>query len=273
MENNEIKDVLNEEEPKKRKSRFGVVLGVVIVTLALVFSYLTLSQKEKYRVLDNSSKEVKSIIGSIKDIRTLKGYKVIDKSSDNKLVMISAGLSYDPNGSIEVMDIEFGKNSAKIVVKENIDKNPEKEKVTYPFVIVKLSSEISTISVVDESGEEYEEIFLNKHTNEEPVKAEDNEEEEVESSEEEDKEAEEELEDEEVEEVEEVEEEVVQTKTLTCTYEGKADGTTIEISVGDQYRTFDISDVSKSFDNMEIGRQITIEYIDSVGNGKIVSVK
>ena len=267
MENNEIKDVLNEEEPKKRKSRFGVVLGVVIVTLALVFSYLTLSQKEKYRVLDNSSKEVKSIIGSIKDIRTLKGYKVIDKSSDNKLVMISAGLSYDPNGSIEVMDVEFGKNYAKIVVKENIDKNPEKEKVTYPFVIVKLSSEISTISVVDESGEEYEEIFLNKHTNEEPVKAEDNEEEEVESSEEEDKEADE------VEEVEEVEEEVVQTKTLTCTYEGKADGTTIEISVGDQYRTFDISDVSKSFDNMEIGRQITIEYIDAVGNGKIVSVK
>lgn len=269
MENNKIKDVLNEEEPKKRKSRFGVVLGVVIVTLALVFSYLTLSQKEKYRVLDNSSKEVKSMIGSIKDIRTLKGYKVIDKNSDNKLVMISAGLSYDPNGSIEVMDVEFGKNSAKIVVKENIDKNPEKEKVTYPFVIVKLSSEISTISVVDESGEEYEEIFLNKHTNEEPVKTEDNEEEEVESSEEEDKEAEEVLEDEEV----EVEEEVVQTKTLTCTYEGKADGTTIEISVGDQYRTFDISDVSKSFDNMEIGRQITIEYIDAVGNGKIVSVK
>lgn len=270
MENNEIKDVLNEEEPKKRKSRFGVVLGVVIVTLALVFSYLTLSQKEKYRVLDNSSKEVKSMIGSIKDIRTLKGYKVIDKISDNKLVMISAGLSYDPNGSIEVIDVEFEKNYAKIVVKENIDKNPEKEKVTYPFVIVKLSSEISTISVVDESGEEYEEIFLNKHTNEEPVKTEDSEEEEVESSEEEDKEAEEELEDEEV---EEVEEEVVQTKTLTCTYEGKADGTTIEVSVGGQYRTFDISDVSKSFDNMEIGRQITIEYIDSVGNGKIVSVK
>lgn len=269
MENNK-----NENLEKKKKSRFGMVLGVLIVILAMVFALLVAAQKESYKVLDNSSREVASKISQIKDYRTLKGYKILEDNGKYKLILISAGLSYDKEATLEVEDIEFKKDSISIHVKENINQNPEKEVVNYPFVIVKVDTKIDDIFVYNQTGEQYSEIVINGDDVaelEEGDVGESNQvniDEDANSSEEDN---EDENEESEIENSED--EENVNTKVLTCVFQGRIDSNSIEVSVGDTYRTFDVTEVQNSFANIEIGTSITVEYIDSTVGQKIINVR
>lgn len=272
MENNK-----NENLEKKKKSRFGMVLGVLIVILAMVFALLVAAQKESYKVLDNSSREVASKISQIKDYRTLKGYKILEDNGKYKLILISAGLSYDKEATLEVEDIEFKKDSISIHVKENINQNPEKEVVNYPFVIVKVDTKIDDIFVYNQSGEQYSEIVINgddvAEPEEENIDASNKGDidEDVNSGEEENEDENGESEESEIESSQE--EENVNTKVLTCVFQGRIDSNSIEVSVGDTYRTFDVTEVQNSFANIEIGSSITVEYIDSTVGQKIINVR
>ena len=251
-----------------------MVLGVLIVILAMVFALLVAAQKESYKVLDNSSREVASKISQIKDYRTLKGYKILEDNGKYKLILISAGLSYDKEATLEVEDIEFKKDSISIHVKENINQNPEKEVVNYPFVIVKVDTKIDDIFVYNLTGEQYSERVINGDDVaelEEGDVGESNQvniDEDANSSEEDN---EDENEESEIENSED--EENVNTKVLTCVFQGRIDSNSIEVSVGDTYRTFDVTEVQNSFANIEIGTSITVEYIDSTVGQKIINVR
>ena len=51
------------------------------------------------------------------------------------------------------------------------------------------------------------------------------------------------------------------------------DSNSIEVSVGDSYRTFNVDMVQNAFVNTEIGETITVEYIESSSGQQIVKVK
>ena len=281
-ENNQSNKKQEHEVEKKRKSKFAKVIALLIVILAITFALLTTAQKENYTVLDNTSKEVAPRIKEIKDIRTIKGYKVLEGNGKNQLILISAGLTYDKDGTIKVENVEFNKDKVSITISENINENPEIEKVTYPFLIVKVDKSIKEISVSNVDGEVYNEIFINgeeniqtnpeedkdKDKNEDEVKVEDEVKKEELETDKEDKEQ-----DVENEEAKEDVEEKPATKALTCVFQGRVDSNSVEVSVGDTYRTFDVSKVQNSFTNMEIGKEITVEFEDTSMGQKIVSVK
>lgn len=277
----ENKDLNSKEQEvgKKRKSRFGMVLGVLITILAVTFSFLALGQKENYTVLSSTSKEVMSKISKIKDYRTIKGYKVLEDNGKHKLVLISAGLTYDEFATIEVLDVKISKNKADVTVKENINTNPEREVVKYPFVVLKIESSVEKLVVKTSEGEEYAEIIIDGESVEKEPANEDLDNEEVEketledTEDKEDKEEVKEDKEEEKEDSSQNSQSSENTKTLTCVYRGRVDSNSIEVSVGDSYRTFNVDMVQNAFVNTEIGETITVEYIESSLGQQIVKIK
>lgn len=264
----------------KRKSRFPIVLLILVIVLGIAFAFAANSLKDRYRVLDNSSKEVSSMLSEIKDFRKLKGYKVIKDANDYKIILISAGLTYGKDDSLVVQSIDFESNKFKIVVEESIDPNPEREVITYPYVMVKVDTIKDSFEIVNTNGEVYEEIELHDPTAGIPENSTDKVEEKVEEEEY----AKEETEDakEEVEEEEEVsgnkEEEKVNEvenqnmKYIECEYQGRIDGGSIEVKQGDDYMTFDISSMASTFKNYDYGTKLKIGYIEKNGVNLLVSV-
>lgn len=262
----------------KRKSRFPIVLLILVIVLGIAFAFAANSLKDRYRVLDNSSKEVSSMLSEIKDFRKLKGYKVIKDANDYKIILISAGLTYGKDDSLVVQSIDFESNKFKIVVEESIDPNPEREVITYPYVMVKVDTIKDSFEIVNTNGEVYEEIELHDPTAgipENPTEKVEEVEEEEDAKEETEvaKEVEEEedaSDNKEEEKVNEVENQNM--KYIECEYQGRIDGSSIEVKQGDDYMTFDISSMASTFTNYDYGTKLKIGYVEKNGVNLLVSV-
>ena len=275
----------NETQPVKvkRKSRFGKVLGVIIIIIAITFAFIVVGQRYSYSVLQSNSNEVKSKIEEIKDYRTIKGYKVLESSGQHKLVLISAGLTYDKEAKLEVESVDISKDKAKVVVKEIINTDVENEVVTYPYVVLKLSNSVKDIMIENTDGEKYNEIIIAGKDNTvvvESSESEDDDKEKNSSTKKED--SDKDMDDESIEEdevKEENKEEVVDkdhvssnTKTVKCIYQGRIDSNSVEVMINGEYATFNVDQVQGAFVDKEIGDIITVEYIDGSAGWSAVKV-
>lgn len=273
----------------KKKSRFPKVLLAVVIVLGITFTFAANKMRDRYRVLDNASKEVSSMLPKIKDYRKLKGYKVIRDESDYKIILISAGLTYGKNDNLVVKNVDFESGKVRIIVEENIEENPAVETIMYPYLMLKVDTVKDDIEVLNTDGELYSEIALHdptagipevQETNNEEVENELDEENVENSNEDEDKKEEEKEEvsskedSEEIEvEDEEVKDESKNIKYVTGEYQGRIDGGSIEVKVGNNdYFTFDISDIASSFKNYDYGTKLKIGYIEKNGSNILISV-
>lgn len=272
----------------KRKSKFPIVLLVLVIIIGITFTFAVNKMKDKYRVLDTNSNEVSSMLPDIKDYRKLKGYKVIKDSDDYKIVLISAGLTYGKDDSLTVKDVLFNGDKVKITVEESIDPSPEKEVVRYPYVVLKLDTSKNHIEVSNTKGEEYIEIDLHDETAGIPevqVKDENaiQEQEDI-SKDEVSKEDEAVVEEQgqvsdekdeavvEEQEQEQVSDEAKNMKYVTGEYQGRIDGGSIEVKVGSEYVTFDISGMAMSFPNYQYGTKLKLGYLEKNGGNILISV-
>lgn len=270
---------------EKKKTRFFLIIGILIVVTISSWLFMARGLKETYRILDNDTPEVKSQINIIKDYRKLKGYKIIKDTNEYKMVMISAGLTYGKDDKIEITNVNFDSNGVVITVQESIDPNPEKEVINYPFVIVKLDTNKDHIKVVNTNGDEYSAIDLDNSTNstssdsnnntdednsnkdEETVVTDD---ENNTSNEESDADENQASKDEE----KDTQENTTSTKQISVEYQGRIDDESIEVKIGNDYTTLYLSEGVKSkINNYDSGAKLTLGYIEENGQRRVVSVK
>lgn len=259
---------------EKKKTRFFLIIGILIVVTISSWLFLARGLKETYRVLDNDTSEVKSQIDIIKDYRKLKGYKVIKDTDEYKMVMISAGLTYGKEDKIEITNVNFDSDEVIITVKESIDPNPENEVINYPFIIVKLDTNKDNLKIINANGDEYLPIDLDNSTNDTNSDS-DNNANEDESSEDESTVVtdEEDTSTDKNQPSQENEENTESTKEIHVEYQGRIDDESIEVKIGDDYTTLYLSeDVKSKINNYDAGAKLTLGYIEENGQKRVISI-
>lgn len=268
---------------KKSYMKLGIVVAVIIAIMGIMFMFN--SAKDSFRILNENSAEVSSKMDEIRDYRKLKGYKVLESSRDSQVLLISAGLTYGEEDTVEIESVDFGKNDITVVVKENLKDSPENEVISYPSVIVEIDSSLKGLVVKNTDGDIYEEMQLHKSDDEvdkeepkeeiknEEIKTDEVKNENKDENKEQEDSKEEPKKDEVVEDQNKEEEPKKETGSLTVEFQGKIDTSSIEVKYGETYMVFDISSMGNSFPQYEMGTKINLTYEQVGSSFKAIAVK